>query len=223
MGVLEDLADGLARDALALEVDEDDPLVSQVGKTIGASSQTLEEAYLTAIRVRRADVGLATPRNREEDPTIIRVIADHRVAKWEPIRRDDNVNSLGGAEQPATTSTHRADVVRPGSGSVHHGLCPDIRASTTQPITNLDPSHPTRFIPKETCDLRIGENARPLIHRVEHRLQGESRVISGTVPIQRRSLQTVPIQQRLDRQRLGFREGLVQLGTPKHRQTIVEP
>ena len=55
MGVLEDLADGLARDALALEVDEDDPLVSQVGKTIGASSQTLEEAYLTAIRVRRAE------------------------------------------------------------------------------------------------------------------------------------------------------------------------
>ena len=55
MGVLEDLADGLARDVLALEVDEDDPLVSQVGKTIGASSQTLEEAYLTAIRVHRAE------------------------------------------------------------------------------------------------------------------------------------------------------------------------
>ena len=55
MGVLEDLADGLARDALALEVNEDDPLVAQVGSVIGASSQTLEEAYLTAIRVRRAE------------------------------------------------------------------------------------------------------------------------------------------------------------------------
>ena len=55
MSVLEDLADGLARDALALERDEDDPLVANIGKVIGASSQTLEEAYLTAIRVRRAE------------------------------------------------------------------------------------------------------------------------------------------------------------------------
>ena len=55
MGILEELADGLARDALELEVDEDDPLVNDIGKVIGASSQTLEEAYLTSIRVRRAE------------------------------------------------------------------------------------------------------------------------------------------------------------------------
>ena len=55
MSVLEDLADGLARDALALERDEDDKLIDKIAIAIGASSQTLEEAYLTAIRVRRAE------------------------------------------------------------------------------------------------------------------------------------------------------------------------
>lgn len=55
MSVLEDLADGLARDALALERDEDDKLVDRIAIAIGASSQTLEEAYLTAVRVRRAE------------------------------------------------------------------------------------------------------------------------------------------------------------------------
>ncbi len=55
MSVLEDLADALARDVLELAPDETDPLVMELAKTIGASSQTLEEAYLTAIRVRRAE------------------------------------------------------------------------------------------------------------------------------------------------------------------------
>lgn len=55
MSVLEDLADGLARDALELAPDETDPLVMEIARTIGATSQTLEEAYLTAIRVRRAE------------------------------------------------------------------------------------------------------------------------------------------------------------------------
>ncbi len=55
MRLLEDLADGLARDALELQRDEDDKLVDDIGAAIGASSQTLEEAYLTAIRVRRAE------------------------------------------------------------------------------------------------------------------------------------------------------------------------
>jgi hypothetical protein len=55
MSILEDLADGLARDALSLERGEDDKLVDQIAIAIGATSQTLEEAYLTAIRVRRAE------------------------------------------------------------------------------------------------------------------------------------------------------------------------
>ena len=54
MGVLEDLADQLARQTLELERDLDDRLFEEVAKVVGASSQTLEEAYLTAIRVRRA-------------------------------------------------------------------------------------------------------------------------------------------------------------------------
>ena len=33
----------------------DDLLVDQIGEILGASSQTLQEAYLTAIRVRRAE------------------------------------------------------------------------------------------------------------------------------------------------------------------------
>jgi len=56
MSILEDLADQLARDALILERDLDDSLIEEVAKVIGASSQTLEEAYLTAIRVRRAEM-----------------------------------------------------------------------------------------------------------------------------------------------------------------------
>lgn len=55
MGILEDLADSLAKDVLELAPDETDPLIMELAKTIGASSQTLEEAYLTAIRVRRAE------------------------------------------------------------------------------------------------------------------------------------------------------------------------
>lgn len=55
MGMLEDLADGLAKDALAVETGPDDKIVDDVSKIIGASSTTLQEAYLTAVRVRRAE------------------------------------------------------------------------------------------------------------------------------------------------------------------------
>ena len=55
MATLQDLADDLARDALAVERDEDDPIVSDIAKVIGASSNTLEEAFITAVRIRRAE------------------------------------------------------------------------------------------------------------------------------------------------------------------------
>jgi len=56
MQLLEDLADELAREALAAaEVSGDTTIVDQVGEVLGASSQTLQEAYLTAVRVRRAE------------------------------------------------------------------------------------------------------------------------------------------------------------------------
>lgn len=55
MGVVEDLADALARDAIeAAERLGDDRLVEEVAKVIGAGSTTTEEAYLTAVRVRLA-------------------------------------------------------------------------------------------------------------------------------------------------------------------------
>jgi hypothetical protein len=55
MSILEDLADGLAKDALAAETGPDDKIVDEVAKVVGALSTTLEEAYLTSIRVRRAE------------------------------------------------------------------------------------------------------------------------------------------------------------------------
>ncbi len=56
MGIVEDLADGLARDALdAAEANQDEKIIAQVSEILGASSQTAQEAYLTAVRVRRAE------------------------------------------------------------------------------------------------------------------------------------------------------------------------
>ena len=55
MGVTEDLADALARDAIeAAELMEDDALIAELAKVMGASSTTTEEAFLTAVRVRLA-------------------------------------------------------------------------------------------------------------------------------------------------------------------------
>lgn len=56
MQLLEDLADELAREALAAaDVSGDTTIVDRIGEVLGASSQTLQEAYLTAVRVRRAE------------------------------------------------------------------------------------------------------------------------------------------------------------------------
>lgn len=54
--ILETLADQLARDALdAAEKAGDDELVDKVGKAIGVSSPTFQEAFNTAVRIRRAE------------------------------------------------------------------------------------------------------------------------------------------------------------------------
>jgi hypothetical protein len=56
MSITETLADDLARDTiLAMEHLGDDRLSAEVAKVLGASSTTLQEAYLTAIRVRLAE------------------------------------------------------------------------------------------------------------------------------------------------------------------------
>jgi hypothetical protein len=56
MGVIDDLADALARDTIAT-ADElaDEGLIKQIGDQLGASSSTMQEAYLTSIRVRLAE------------------------------------------------------------------------------------------------------------------------------------------------------------------------
>ncbi len=56
MGVTEDLADQLAQDALkAEEITGDTRIVDDLATMMGATSQTAEEAFLTAVRVRRAN------------------------------------------------------------------------------------------------------------------------------------------------------------------------
>jgi hypothetical protein len=56
MGIAETLADGLARDRiLAMERLGDDRLYAEVAKVLGASSTTLQKAFLTSIRVRLAE------------------------------------------------------------------------------------------------------------------------------------------------------------------------
>jgi ABC-type molybdenum transport system ATPase subunit/photorepair protein PhrA len=56
MDILNQVADKLAQEVLEVERETgDEGIVDEVKKTIGASSTTLEEAYMTAVRVRRAE------------------------------------------------------------------------------------------------------------------------------------------------------------------------
>ena len=56
MGILDEMADEIAQLALADEArSNDEQIVKQIGEIMGTSSQTLQEAYNTAIRVRRAE------------------------------------------------------------------------------------------------------------------------------------------------------------------------
>ena len=56
MGIVEEVADELALESLKIiNATGDDAFVQRIADTIGGSSQTMEEAYLTAVRVRRAE------------------------------------------------------------------------------------------------------------------------------------------------------------------------
>lgn len=56
MDFISDLGDSLARDALKAEEElDDDRLIEQLSTTIGAASQTLQEAFMTSVRIRRAE------------------------------------------------------------------------------------------------------------------------------------------------------------------------
>ena len=56
MPLLEDVADGIAKRAAELSLKTgDENLERRVADEIGASSPTLEEAFLTAVRIRKAE------------------------------------------------------------------------------------------------------------------------------------------------------------------------
>lgn len=56
MSIAEELADRLAQDVIeAMDIMEDEDLPKDIAKLLGASSQTSEEAFLTAMRVRLAN------------------------------------------------------------------------------------------------------------------------------------------------------------------------
>ncbi|MDE9448966.1 hypothetical protein J3R80_00605 [Aliiroseovarius sp. Z3] len=56
MDLLEQVADAMARDVLeAVDLTGNEDLVDEIKKTIGSSSTTLEEAFMTAVRIRRAE------------------------------------------------------------------------------------------------------------------------------------------------------------------------
>jgi len=57
MSMLEDISDRLAKETLEiLDGSDDDTLQKKVADTIGNSSPTLQEAYNTAMRIRRAEI-----------------------------------------------------------------------------------------------------------------------------------------------------------------------
>ena len=56
MSKADEIAEKLAEDALAYEKSSgNSAVVTEIGKIVGASSSTLQDAYLTAIRVLRAE------------------------------------------------------------------------------------------------------------------------------------------------------------------------
>ena len=57
MGVTEDLADDLAMQVIKyIDASGDEQVIADVVKVLGATSQTAEEAFLTSMRVRRANI-----------------------------------------------------------------------------------------------------------------------------------------------------------------------
>ena len=71
MSTTTELAAKLAEDCIDVQdATGDDRLFMEVGKVIGASSQTLEEAFLTAVRTRMAE--------RQARAFLEQKIADHR-------------------------------------------------------------------------------------------------------------------------------------------------
>ena len=57
MSVLDEVADGLAKRAVKMmDNSGDDTVEARIAQEIGASSPTLQEAFLTAMRLRKAEI-----------------------------------------------------------------------------------------------------------------------------------------------------------------------
>lgn len=96
--VVLEMANKLADDCLALQRETgDDRLFMEVAKQIGASSQTLEEAFLTAVRTKLAD--------RAAKQYMARRLAEHRAAN--PPKNPD-----GSAQKPVG----QTEIIPPGAG-----------------------------------------------------------------------------------------------------------
>ena len=56
MGVVDDLADALAKDAITIaNAIGDDDVIYETAKILAATSATMQEAYMTSVRVRLAE------------------------------------------------------------------------------------------------------------------------------------------------------------------------
>lgn len=56
MDFLEQVADGLAQDVLkVVEATGDESVITRIKGELGTNSSTLEEAYMTAVRIRRSE------------------------------------------------------------------------------------------------------------------------------------------------------------------------
>jgi hypothetical protein len=93
MSLLEEMGDRIARKAIEAEVRFDDPTIpDDIGKAIGATSTTLQEAYLTALRVHRA----ANRAERLLDDIIEGRLKGIKVVSTESQLEDDPSTTAGG-------------------------------------------------------------------------------------------------------------------------------
>ena len=77
MGTVDTIAAKLADDTMAaMKEIGDDRLYTEIGDVLGASSQSLEEAYLSEMRVRLAEIGARRH--------LAKRLADARQAKAQP-------------------------------------------------------------------------------------------------------------------------------------------
>lgn len=88
MGIMEELADALAKETIeAMEhFGDDEQIIQDVGRVVGASSVTTQEAFFTAARVR-----LAEKRGRAYLQTRIREAKEGLAASAPPPSAEDDV------------------------------------------------------------------------------------------------------------------------------------